>query len=347
MGTKLQLLHHKQVIRNNRGFTLTEIMVAVGLVGIVLLGNTIFMNNFLKQMKQFENDSANETELAILNTATVNIIKKSSLSFNRLNVIDDNGMSFYDYYPDMTTTAFGTNGTRTFSFSAADIKSKRAFFMVSSDETDFESIVFDPMHAYSEGPVPTNILADGTITYRGINSIPNITDSSGKPASVKMMTKIFGTRWDKGRIFILTCPTYLRVLKSNNTVDLMTVPKTASFLGKVVGDDLTPLLTSEASVDIINRHPVTDVVYPSLDYYFRTLPTVGGAAPFVKVEPARLLKFEMRANTGYPAGYADLYMQQWQEGAFTGATVVASKVKAAVFSRSSVTLPLINMEIQK
>ncbi|MNS84872.1 hypothetical protein D3C72_1187140 [compost metagenome] len=346
MGTNLQLLHHKQVIRNNRGYTLIEILVAVGLVGIVLLGNTIFMNDFLKQMKQFETDSANESELSILSLATVNIIKKSSLSFNRINVTDDNGRNFFDYYPDMPATAFTTTGTRKFTFTAADTSGSRAFFLVSSEEADFDSTVLDPMHAYEEGTTPSSILVDGTIIYKGLNSIPNITDSTGQKPTTKLMTKIFGNRWESGKIFILTCPTYLRVSNSG-TINLMTVPKMASFLGKVVNDDLTPLLTSEASVNVINRHPVSDLTYTSADNYLRTLPTVGGAAPFVKIEPAKLLRFEMRKGTGYPAGYADLYMRTWNDGSFNTGTVIASKIKKAVFNRSSITLPLISMEVER
>jgi hypothetical protein len=326
--------------------TLIEILVTVGIIGAVVLGNTIFMNDFLKRMKKFETDSANESELAIFSLATVNIIKKSSLSFNRISVADDNNRNFFDYYPDMPATAFATNGSRTFTFTTADAGGTKAFFLVASEETDFGSTVFDPMHSYLEGTTPASILVDGTITYRGLNSIPLIQNSAGTMATKPLMTQIFGARWDTGRIFLLTCPTYLRVA-TGGTINLMSVPKMASYLGKVANDDLAPLLTSEASVNVINRHPVSDTTYTSVDNYLRTLPTVGGAAPFVKIEPAKLLRFELRSPISGVAGTADLWMRTWNNGAFDGGTIIAEKIRRATFSRSSVTLPLINLEVQR
>jgi len=344
---RFHLLYHckiaRRVAHNQKGFSLMEIMLTVGLMTFVVLGNTMFINDFVKRMTHYEKESAEESQMAVLNVMAMNILKKASLSFNRISLRDDNGQSFFDYYPDVPLSTFGNNGDRSILLTVAN---KKNFYLFSTEEGDFSSMNYDPMHAYAQTAAPASIVDDGQIAYRGLNSVPNITDASGNAARTKLMTSYFDTRWASGKIFILTCPTYLRPVVGNS-INIMTSPRTASLIGKVVNDDLLPLFDGEATVPLINTHPVTLAPYNSVDQYFRTLPTVGGASPFVKIEPAQLIRFEMRANKLYPSGYADLYIQKWSPSGFNSDIAVAEKIKSVEFKRKSVTLPLISMEIQK
>jgi prepilin-type N-terminal cleavage/methylation domain-containing protein len=345
---RIHLLYHrkmiKKMIRNQKGFSLIEILVVVALSSVVVLGNSLFMSDFIARMDEYSKESAEESELAVLNTMALNILKKSSLSFNRLAFKDDNNLNFFDFYPDMPLGSFNGEERK---FTLDTLAEK--FYILSSDEGKFSSTVFDPVHAYTvtSPPSPVDALADGTTAYRGINSVPDLTNASGGKATAKMMSQIFSTRWAAGKIFVVTCPTYLRPVSSPSaTVSLGTAPRMPSFVGTVSGDDLLPITTG-VGVTIINTHPVTGAAYGDLDGYFRTLPTVGGAAPFVKIEPAIISRFELRTVAGYPSGVYDLYLLNWTADGYAEAMPVATKISKVTFKRKSVTFPIISMEIEK
>lgn len=345
MESRVHLLYHSQMIRNQKGFSLIEILVVVALAAVVILGNSMFMSDFTKRMDHYAKESAEESELAVLNTMALNILKKSSLSFNRLGLRDDANLNFFDFYPDMPYSSF-TTGTETRTFTLDTLAEN--FYILSSDEGKFSSTVFDPVHAYTAiSPSPVDALADGTMTYRTLNSVPDFTNASGTKATQKLMSQIFGVRWANGKVFVVTCPTYLRPVASSGSVTLTTAPRMPTFVGKVSGDDLVLLPASDAGVTFNNTHPVTGATYGTLDDYFRSLPTVGGAAPFVKVEPAIMSRFELRSNITYGAGFYDLYMRNLTASGYAEDVQVALKIKKVTFKRKSITLPIISMEIQK
>lgn len=328
------------MIRNQKGFTIVEVLVAVGLAAVILLGNTMFLNDFMRRMSAYEKESGDESDLAVLNTMALNILKKSSLSFNRLSLMDDNNVNFFDYYPDMPLSSFATEERR-YTLNGAS----KFFYILSSDEGKNGSTVYDPVHSYTVASAASDVLSDGTVAYRGINSVPDIYSASGTKATLKAMTQIFGARWANGKLFVITCPTYLRPV-SGATVNLSVAPRMPTFVGKVVSDDLAPLSVAESLVPLNNTHPLTSAAYVSVDQFFRTLPTVGGAAPFVKIEPASIGRFELRSSAT-AAGFFDLYLKTWTASGYGDEILVALKVKTVTFKRRSITLPLISMEIQK
>lgn len=343
MESRLHLLHNRKIIGNQKGFSLIEILVVVALSTVVVLGNSMFMSDFIKRMDEYSKEASEESELAVLNTMALNILKKSSLSFNRLTLKDDSNANFFDFYPDLPFATF-TSESRTFKLDALN----EYFYIISSDEGKYSSTVFDPVHAYAVSAPAPDILTDGTTTYRKLNSVPDFTNEAGSKATAKMMSQIFGDRWGESKVFVVTCPTYLRpVTAGSTTIDLGTAPRMPTYVGKVVGDDLAVLPLSESGVGINNTNPVTGGAYANLDTFFRTLPSVGGAAPFVKIEPALLSRFVLRANPRYEAGVFDLYLQTWKTGGYGEDIHVGQKIKSVTFKRKSITLPIITMEIQK
>lgn len=342
MESRLHLLHNRKIIGNQKGFSLIEILVVVALSTVVVLGNSMFMSDFIKRMDEYSKESSEESELAVLNTMALNILKKSSLSFNRLGLKDDNNANFFDFYPDLPFATF-TSESRTFTLDATN----EYFYIISSDEGKYSSTVFDPVHAYAVSAPAPDILTDGTTAYRYLNSVPDFTNDAGSKATVKMMTQIFGERWGENKVFVVTCPTYLRpVTAGSTTINLGTAPRMPTYIGKVVGDDLAALPLSDSGVALNNTNPITGASYTNLDTYFRTLPSVGGAAPFVKIEPALLSRFVLRTNPKYTGSY-DLYLQTWKTGGYGDDVHVGQKIKSVTFKRKSITLPIITMEIQK
>lgn len=339
MEDRIRILHHRKMIRNQKGFTIIEVLVTVALAAVVVLGNTMFLNDFMRRMAAYEKESGEESDLAVLNTMALNILKKSSLSFNRLTLADDNNVNFFDYYPDMTLGSFAVE-ERKYTMNSTS----KFFYILSSDEGKNGSTVYDPVHAYTVASAAADVLSDGTVAYRGINSVPDIYNASGVKASVKIMRQIFGARWANGNVFVITCPTYLRPV-SGATVNLLVVPRMPTYIGKVDNDGLEPLSVADVQVPLNNTHPLTSTPYTSADQFFRTLPTVGGAAPFVKIEPASIGRFELRNSA--TAGFFDVYFKTWTANGYANEIQVALKVKKVTFKRKSITLPLISMEIQK
>ncbi|WP_413578424.1 type II secretion system protein [Bdellovibrio sp. HCB290] len=347
----IHLLHHSEVknknpLRNRRGMTVTELLVVVGLIGFVALGNATFLFDFTKQLKKINQSSDSETELSVLNIAAVNILKKSAASFNKVVLPDDNNRNFYDYYPDVpfSTLQNVTAGfeARTFTITAG--QQNRYFYLLQSEEAEFDSVIFDPMFAYRQVAESPNQLANGTIQYVGLNSIPNLKGATGGSAPNGSMTQIFQKRWASGELFLLSCPTYLRPL-TGGTVNVLTAPRFASYLGKVAGSDLSLLSLTESKVSVLNRHPVTSANYTGIDNFMRTLPSVGGAAPFVKIEPVTLVRFELRNNT--TTKKTELWFQELKNGQYKDVNVLLTNVKSVKFYRKAITLPIISMEVER
>ncbi|MBO9665952.1 MAG: hypothetical protein J7501_04000, partial [Bdellovibrio sp.] len=325
--------------------TVVEILVVLGIVGVVALGNAVFIANFNKELKETENVSQEQSELAILNVSAVNILKKSAASFNKLNLADDSNRNFFDYYPDVpfSTLQEVASGFEKRSFTIKAGQTNRYFYLIQSEEADYDSLVYDPMYAYSQASPAPNKFVSGTVEYRGLNSIAKLTGIGGAP-NAGTMTKVFQKRWENGKMFLLSCPTYLRPVIGGN-INVLQPPRFASFLGKVAGVDLIPVNTSETRVPYFNVNPTTLTTYTSVDRYLRQLPTVGGAAPFVKVEPVKLVRFQLR--TAKTPGLADLYWQELVNGEYVDKAQLIANVKSVSFTRKAITLPLISMEVEQ
>ncbi len=346
---KVHLLHHREIkkshnpLRNRRGVTVTELMVVLGMVGIVALGNASFIFDFTKQLKKINSSAEGESELSNLSIASVNILKKSSVSFNKLALLDDNKRNFFDYYPDVpfATLQSYQKGfeSRTFTMSASN--QNRFFYLLQSEESEYDSLVFDPMFAYAVSAAPANQMANGTISYAGLNSIPNLSGTSG-PAKNGTMSQVFQSRWANGNYFLLSCPTYLRPVV-NNVVNVMTVPRFASYLGKVSNSDLIPAAAMETKVGFMNSNPMTNADYTGVDNFLRNLPSVGGAAPFVKIEPVKLVRFEFRQNAATKK--YELWYQEMIQGTYKDKNMLISDVNTVTFVRKAISLPLISMEV--
>lgn len=349
MAKRLFILHHCQVSRrplwhNQQGMTLIEVLLVVGLVSILGLANVFFVTDFMKRINKIQTESEEQSESAVISSTALNIIKRSNLSFNQIVLPDDNGNNFFDYFPDIPSSELGTAGNRIFSISATN--REKYFYLFASSEVKANSLVLDPVHVYSATPQPADYSQDGSVTYKGLNSIPHIKDGMGNNTNKKLMSQFFGEVWKNGQIFLVTCPTYLRPIQ-NGTVDLSTPPHMPSLVGRAESDDLIVLGKDKSVVELYNSHPLTESKYLSLDQFFRTLPTVGGAAPFVKIEPVDLVRFRMKENKSYPAGYADLVLDEWIDGAYQEKMLVAIKVKNIQFLRKSAAIPIVNMEIER
>ncbi|MNJ93275.1 hypothetical protein D3C87_109540 [compost metagenome] len=334
MGNKL--LHNSQV-DNSRGFTIMEILVVLGLSSILLLTNASFLREFLENMKKVETESMEEIEMAITNRRFTKILSYATPGFNRLEVLDVNGRNFYDYFPDMPRESFGeAEGAREVRLSLDG--GQKALYLLSSEEQRYPGVSLDPFHAYRIGNTPTDMNADGTVIYNGLNSTPAV------PSDKRIMTQVYGNRWADDELFLLMSPVYLRPLTNGGTIDLKTPPRTPTFVGRVKQNDLLALTSNDFR--ILNTHPLTRVPYSNADMYFRTLPPVGGAAPFVKVEAVRVYRLEFRPGP-YPAGYGDLVMSEWRNGTFGNDDTVVRKARQVRFVRETVTMPLITLEVDK
>ncbi|UYL08357.1 hypothetical protein B9G69_015045 [Bdellovibrio sp. SKB1291214] len=356
---KVHLLHHRQIkpsssfVSNRRGVTVTELLVVLGMIGIVAIGNASFLFDFTNEMKKITANSEGESELSTLNIAAVNILKKSSVSFNKLYALDDgdatrqNKQNFYDYYPDVphaVLTRSTIRADRTITLSPTDSK---YFYLIQSEEADFDSLIYDPMYAYTVTSTPSDQIASGTIRYEGLNSIPNLQGPGGTQSAKGTMTKVFQTRWADGTYFMLSCPTYLRAIDAkNNTVSILTPPRFPSFLGKVASGDLLPANSSEVGIQFYNSNPLVPTAsYTSVDNFFRVLPAIGGAAPFVKVEPVKMVRFEFRTNSTTQKN--ELWLQEFTQGKYKDKTKLIEEIKNVVFKRSSISLPIISMEVER
>lgn len=355
---KVHVLHHSEIankvksstnpLRNRRGVTVTELMVVLGMIGIVALGNATFLFDFTKQLKKITESADSESGLSTLTIASVNILKKSAVSFNKLYLPDDyNGgqpRNFFDYFPDVPFSILQTVGTdyekRTFTIERG--AKDRYFYLLQSEESDFDSLIYDPMFAFKVSLNAPNQLQSGQVSYAGLNSIANVTGTGGVPKN-GTMTQFFQSRWATGELFLLSCPTYLRNVTAG--VNILSPPRFPSYLGKVNGNDLSAPLAAEVKVGFYNSNPLNSAPYSSTENFLRNLPSVGGAAPFVKVEPVKMVRFEVRLNNKNQK--YDLWFQELIRGEYKDKFLLLEDVKTVKFIRKSISLPIISMEVER
>jgi len=127
-------------------------------------------------------------------------------------------------------------------------------------------------------------------------------------------------------------------------------PRSPTYIGQVRGDDLVGFASP---VNIYNRNPRTGVIYGSLEEYFLTIPSVGGAAPVVKIEPVQLIRISIEP-VDQESKKGILYYSTWESAdaeagrataGFVKQKAIYKNLESIAFIRKSVTLPLLEIQL--
>ncbi|MBV2168244.1 MAG: prepilin-type N-terminal cleavage/methylation domain-containing protein [Bdellovibrio sp.] len=305
-------------MRNNqKGFTLTEMIIGVALLGIMGLVAASFFVFTAKTKTDISNEIEDKVDSIIAERMILKDLKYSEPSFNNLLVKDDFGNLFFDYVSDVTEGR-GDEGPRQLTLS---LGGRTEFVFMVTNQKLGATMMYTPALAYDIGNPPTNPNIAATLTFRSLN----------KKEEVAKANPNF---WQEGTLLMLDSPAAVREMTSTGP-NYSRPARSPMFVGvvKATGESvLGPL-------DIPNFLDRTNPLYPNEtidneDELLRELPPLGGAAPLVRLKAVSIIKYYLERDTR-GNNKVNLFRSVYGSGGFQEGQLFAADIQKVVFARKS------------
>ncbi|MCM2354637.1 MAG: prepilin-type N-terminal cleavage/methylation domain-containing protein [Pseudobdellovibrio sp.] len=280
-------------IRNNKGLTITELLIAIALSSIVGLGVFQVLNDNNSLQKMFSEKMDERIEANLADKLILRDLRAAGPSLNNLKFNDDKNLNFYDFEADRST-AFYRSQTQISRTVTLKKGGNTIMYFLSFDDLRGKGLFADAVTFFEVGPPPANIYQPASLTYRGINYNNYLTakDSNGNDMNNPQLIH----------------PTNLNKLVLVDSSSYMpTVPaRPAVFIGKVVNTGgiydiqripATSIPNNSSNTDIWDYRittPTKTIVDPAnFIQYMYNLPPVGANGASVRIKPVRLYKYEL------------------------------------------------------
>lgn len=321
------------MIKNNKGFTLTETIVAVGLLAVVSGATAMIIAESSKSLRALEKDISDATESEIAERVLMRDLKLSEPSFNNIIMRDDKNSDFFDFVADAVDKVAVENSPRDYTL---DIKGKSTFTILTVDEAPGGAIFYDPVMAYIVGQEPTDWDKAASLAFVSLN----------KNGYLQTQNPAY---WLPGRILLLDTPIAIRGMNANGP-NYKVSPRSPSFIG-VVPQGTAPLQTINVPKlpGLFNTsHPLfPNKIINSEDVFLRSVPPAGGGAALVRLRAVRMIQYEL-VSTGKPDAH-NLVRKMWDgaKSVWGGSQTIGTNITTAVFSRKATNDPIVYFQINR
>lgn len=312
-------------IKNNKGLTLVEVSIAVGLSALALYMMSASQINLTKETKTLEAKIEDRTSQTIAERMLIYDLNNLDVIFNNITLKDDSGNEFFDYYSDIPSNLVPGTKTRKYTMNLGS--GKKEIMFVTGDNSTGGSIVIDPVAAYDVGPTPADFNQAATLTFVSLNK-DNIIKKS-RP-----------NLWRDGQIILLDTPAKLRPVAADGSIDLGIPGRSSSFAGVVSGQNV--LQNSFILSLFKSNHPETGQALNTADLFLRTLGSMGGGLPLTRLHGVKVVKYyiEKMDKVDDPTQFR-LMRTVYSNGKFGEPFMVLDGLTSIEFSRASVTQKLI------
>jgi type II secretory pathway pseudopilin PulG len=326
----------------NDGFTLSELMVSVGVTAILGLISVTVMLNLTKNQNALSRTSDDIVLSEIGNRYISLDLARSAPSFNVLlptaDPSDQSGNpSFFDYYPDVPANVLSPVA-RDFTLS---LSGKKNFYILTQDPAG-PVMFYNPVAAYSVGTQPNPPTTAAPLKYLGINTNSYLSNLNVPSGCTCPSAGCSCPYWASGKLLFLDTPAYLRPLgPSGNVINMSTVPpRSPVFIGVVGNTDIsadTYIKTLVFKTDPITGTDLTTGAAGGADAFLRAIPSVGGGSPIVRLRTLNLVLYSIAVSPTNP-NVGQLFRSTYVGGtsAFSTPIMIADNVKSVVFHRDSV-----------
>ncbi len=331
---------NKSSIFSNPGFTLTEVLLGVGISAMVLMFATTVFRNYVKVNKNLERLLNIGQEEISAQRYFQRDLKSAYYSFIVLRKNDTQSNNFWDYFSDYPAQLTGSRITREFLLTP----NGEDFPMLVGCNKLPNAIKFTPASAY-------NTTAGG-ITFNSLNK-------DGQLQRVSDAVHLNSPEiWIPNQLLLLFSPANLRPI-TNGTVDFTQAPHWPYFLGAVSGS--SGLRLNPVTLPGHNKGDVLSV--PSQDFategdFMKALPVVGGGDVLFYVKCVNLISYKiLRDNTLVRINWATTGTPSYR--AFTAGDseetyledlpykVIVKNVKQVKFKRESISRTTIDLDIEQ
>ncbi|MBS1968796.1 MAG: prepilin-type N-terminal cleavage/methylation domain-containing protein [Bdellovibrionales bacterium] len=319
-------------MKNNRGFSLTELCIAIALGGMVLLA---FMD-VMQYMRVMENrirvKADSQTTQSLAERYMWMHLKNAAPSFNNLPMLDDTNQKFFDLNRDLAATSSSLGLTRKLTMN------------LTGGKTVFTALLSESTTAQVQNGYPEVIFLDPTKFY-------NI--SLGSSSNIPL-------NWDKFRNFInalnpnflvkatqvleVYIPSTMRNVGAATTV----TPNSTSYFLRCTNVPGSSCSTEDFGGLVSFRNAQNNAIaITDFDNYLKTIPPAGGGIPPILARSVRLIRYELKPNTvmNYGNDAGDLYYSTWNGAAYSTPVLIADRIIQVVFARPNISDPTITIDV--
>lgn len=279
-------------VHNNKGVTITELLIGMGLSMIVGLGIFTYLYDNGQWQKKFSQKLDDQIEENLADKLILRDLRAAGPSLNNLRFIDDKNLNFYDFEPDRSTPYYRNQKIVSRMVTLKDGGNKIMYFLA-FDDLRGKGLFADAVTFFEVGAPPANIYQAATLTYRGINYNNYLTakDSSGNDLNNPLLINPINLN----KLVLVDSSSYMP-----------TVPaRPAVFIGKMVNngglydiqripDADIPKSGNQAIWNYQIVTPTGSTVDPTnFVQYMYNLPPVGANGASVRIKPIRLYKYEL------------------------------------------------------
>lgn len=307
-----------RITRNKRGFSMLELLIAIGTGTVVLILVLNAMSQFKAMIENVDQKAENESEGNIGINVILKDIGTMKFTYNSSNLIDDSGVRlFFDYYPDIPDAMAPLPTTRAYTLTVGS----PAFTFLTLDPKLRSTASYSPSVAYSL--TGGNAATSGSATYVGINKS-------------SFMVNNFPDLWSYDGLLVFYSGVALRPAGA----PLTKVPQTSVFFSQRNASDIVVQTFNGLLRD---THPLAPLVHiTSPDVFFRKLTPMSGVQASLFLAAARPVRFFITNSSGVPT----LIRQSWNNVSGWGSDLVlirnATQVK---FTRGSLASSVIDVEV--
>lgn len=331
-------------VHNNKGLTITELLIAIALSSIVGLGVFQVLNDNNSLQKMFSQKMDEQIESNLADKLILRDLRASGPSMNNIKFADDKNLNFYDFEPDRSSAFY--RGQKTVSRTMTLKQGGNTFmYFLAFDDLRGKGLFADAVTFFEVGAPPADIYQSATLTYRGINYNNYLTakDSSGKDLNNPQL--ISPVNLDK------------LVLVDSSSYMPTTPLRPAVFIGKIVQTggmvDILKIPSGTIPKDKSNKEiwdykittPVNSVVDPANFMQFMyNLPPVGANGASVRIKPVRLYKYELDCSD---SANCILYRHDVLHGASTQRIPLMRGFNCVRFTRNDIATSIFQVTVDK
>lgn len=314
------------MMKNQRGFTLAEMIVGVALMGIMGMVAASFFVFTAKTKTEITNEIEDKVDSILAERMILRDLKNSEPSFNNLNVLDDYGRRFFDYVSDASETAVD-NSERKLTLEAGR---RHEVIFIATAERKGGTILYTPASAYKVGNPPADPRQAASLNFVSLNKDNEVTFANDKI-------------WVGGNVVMLDTPTTVREMTSMGP-DYTKPARSPIFLGVVPNAGASTLLR----LNLGNLIDMSNPMYPNEtitneDKFLRDIPPMGGAAPLVRLKVVNIIKYYLAKDQS--GKQINLWRSVYGLQGFAQGQLFAYDVEKVEFSRKDAKDSLIYFKI--
>lgn len=312
----------------NKGFSLLELMVAVGIGSAVLLGTVQYLNINDKANKKIQRDLEDTSDNLNMEAMLRKDLTNTKHSLNNINILDDSGKNFFDYLSTSTCTS---NCKRSLKLevgtTVGHISAKSLYFIVIDQAAGAEQI-YNPADAY----------VAGTLTFKSLNQDDNLAVRANTP-------------WEnvatKSRLIFLYSP--LEVFSP--TALPQTPGRTLSFMGWVGATNIQSTLNAETINDAgvnfyTNDDPRTSLPIASEDAFFKNMPYTSGLGSFSFLTAVKIVRYRMQTVKSGGKFSGQLMRAEMNDSKVFIERPIGFNIKTLEFTRETISSPAISIKVE-